>query len=448
MTDVSRARLRRAWWEHVDELVRCTSELVRRDTTNPPGNESLVTDYVARELAACSIDDVTVLAAEPGRANLVARLPGDGTGRPLMLLGHADVVAADGEGWPHPPFSGHVDETRVWGRGTLDMKGHIAAYLLILRLLTQYRVTLRRDVVLVVTADEESGSRLGARWLADHHPEAVAAEFAFNEGGGQRFATPGGPLYTVQVAEKGSARLRVTARGTGGHASIPRPGNPVFRLAEALTRLSAFAPPSIVSPAAEEMLRILADHHTGPAREELLGFAAAPSWHRALALPIDPVLREFVVTALHNTAVPTLLSGGRRFNAVPDRVEAVLDGRVLPGQHPHDWCEQVREALGPGVEVELVHGRAAPAPVHAPAVLEALRETVESMEPGAGVLPYINSAATDARALPDVAVHGFFPSRSDADIMRLAHGIGEHARIDDLAFGGACLLDAVLRLAT
>lgn len=446
MTGTTRDRVLASWSGTQEQLIRHTSELVQLDTSNPPGSEELVARYLSRELDSLGIRH-EILESAPGRANLVARLPGSGAEAPLMLLGHADVVGADPEGWPHPPFSGHVADGLVWGRGTVDMKGHIAAYLVILELLVTHRVRLRRDVLLVVTADEESGSHLGAHWLREHHGALVEAEIAFNEGGGQRFVTPGGPLYTVQVAEKGNARIRLTARGAGGHASVPRPGNAVFALAEALTRLAAFEPESVLGPESVHMVQTLARHHEGQARTDLLQLLAEPTWARAGAVDMDPVLREYLLAGLHNTAVPTMLHASDRTNAVADRASVVLDGRTLPGQDPAAWADRIQAAVGDTAEVELLHGRQAPPPAYDPHVLDVLQQVMAAHEPGAHILPYVNAAATDARALPGVRVHGFFPSRSDADIMRLAHGRGEHARIDDLVFGGSCLLDAVLRLA-
>lgn len=436
-----------SWADQERHLVSHLSALIRLDTSNPPGNEVAVARHLSRELAGSGIAH-RVLESGPGRANLVARLPGSGQEPPLMLLGHADVVGAQPGGWSRPPFSGEVADGRVWGRGALDMKGQIAASLLIMQLLAAHRIRLNRDVLLVVTADEEAGSRLGAYWLWENHRSLVEAEFAFNEGGGQRFMTPGGPVYTVQVAEKGSARMRVTARGQGGHASVPRSESAIFTLAEALLRLRAFAPESVLHPASRRMLSTLADLHPGPGAEAIVQLLKDPTWDRANSLPIDPVLREFVVAGLHNTATPTMLSAGQRQNVVPVEASVLLDGRLLPGELPDRWAAEVQRAVGDRVEVELLHGRVSRAGHDSPELLRVLGDTVGAHEPDARVLPYINPAATDARAFPDTKVVGFFPSASDADIMRLIHAPDEHARITDLMFGGKCLLDAVLRLST
>lgn len=436
-----------SWADQERHLVSHLSALIRLDTSNPPGNEIAVARHLSRELSRSGIAH-QVLESEPGRANLVARLPGTGDEPPLMLLGHADVVGAQAGGWSRPPFSGEVADGCVWGRGALDMKGQVAASLLVMQLLAAHRIPLRRDLLLVVTADEEAGSRLGASWLRENHRSLVEAEFAFNEGGGQRFVTPGGPVYTVQVAEKGSARMRITARGPGGHASVPRAESAVFTLAEALLRLRAFAPETVLHPTARRMLGTLADLHPGTGAAAIQRLVQAPTWARAHSLPIDPVLREFVVAGLHNTATPTMLAAGHRQNVVPTEASVVLDGRLLPGDLPDRWVAEVQRAVGDAVEVSLLHGRVSHT-VHDDAeLLRVLGDTVAAHEPGARVLPYINPAATDARAFPDTKVVGFFPSASDADIMRLIHAPDEHARITDLMFGGKCLLDAVLRLST
>lgn len=446
MTETSRAdHLGVDLREVRDAIVRHVCALVRLDTSNPPGNELLVAQYLAAELAASGIEH-HVLESAPGRANLVARVPGTGAEPPLMLLAHADVVGARPEGWTHPPFSGAVVDGEVWGRGTLDMKGHIASHLVLLQLLAARDVRLSGDVVLVVTADEEAGSHLGAHWLWEHHRPLVEAEVAFNEGGGQRFVTPGGPLYTVQVAEKGTARLRVTARGTGGHASIPRADNAVLTLARALARLGDWAAPSVLTPATQRLLAVLRDHHEPPAAAALAALLAEPTWHAASTLPVDPVLRDYVVAGLHNTAVPTVLTASDRVNVAPATASAVLDGRLVPGQQPDDWAAVVQRVVGDLATVELVQGRPGVAAAGEDDVLRAIDHVLDGVEPGARALPYVSSAASDARALPGVRVLGFFPSASDADMMRMIHGVDERARISDLLFAHRCLLELVLLL--
>lgn len=428
-----------------DEIVRHLSALVRLDTSNPPGNEALVARYLAGEFVRLGIEH-RVLESAPGRANFVARLAGSGSEPPLMLLAHADVVGASPEGWRHPPFSGAVVDGEVWGRGTLDMKGHIASGLVLMEILAERRVPLRGDVLLVVTADEEAGSHLGAHWLWENHRALVEADIAFNEGGGQRFTTPGGPRYTVQVAEKGAARLRLTATGTAGHASIPRADNAVFALAAALTRLSETVAPTVVTPASARMLDVLADSYDGAVREEISAFLAEPTWEAARRLPLAPALRDYVQAGLHNTAVPTMLAASDRINVAPGTASALLDGRLVPGQRPEHWAAHVQAIVGDRARVELVVGRESTAAHDGGEVMTTIDDVLDELDPGARALPYISSASSDARALPGVRVFGFFPSRSDVDMMRLIHGVDERARISDLTFAHRCLAEIVLRL--
>ncbi|QZN84526.1 M20/M25/M40 family metallo-hydrolase [Cellulomonas sp. C5510] len=429
-----------------EEVVRRLSDLVRLDTTNPPGNESLVTEYVAGELAAVGVPAV-VLESAPGRANLVARLRGAGTGPTVMLLAHADVVGASPVGWTHPPFSGRVVDGEVWGRGSLDMKAHLASWLTLVAGLAEHRVPLGGDVVLVVTADEEAGSRLGAHWLVENHPDLVRADLAFCEGGGQRIPTAAGPLYTVQVAEKGTATVRVTASGTGGHASVPRADNAVLALADALHRLGRSRTRSLPTETTDLMLEVLAASTADPhVRSALLDVRRQPTFEAAAGLPLVPFLRDFVVAGLHNTAVPTRLSASDRVNVAPAEASAVLDCRLVPGQRPEDWVEHLRAVLGGQVRVDLIRGRAGREGPPADELLTVVDEVLDEVDPGGRALPYLSSAATDARAFPGIPVLGFFPSASDRDLMRLIHGVDERALISDVMHGHRITGGLVMRL--
>lgn len=428
-------------------LTRHVRQLVRLDTSNPPGNESLVTDYVAHELDQIGIEYETFEAA-PGRANLVARLRGAGEQAPVMLIAHADVVGATPEGWDHPPFAGELIDGEVWGRGTLDMKGHIATHMVVLETLKRSRTRLRGDVVLLITCDEEAGSRLGAHWLWEHHHHLFDAQVAFNEGGGQRFTTPGGPVYTAQVAEKGIARIRIHARGTGGHASIPRNDNAVLTLGRALARLADWRPDTVLTQGSHRLLAALARQHPGPIGDSITRCATDPSWDDLAALPIDPRLREFVLAGTHNTAVPTMLQASPRLNVTPHTAIATLDARLLPGQQPADWARRIQDVIGNDVQVELVRGRSGVESSISHSTLDAVDQVLGQLDPGAHLLPYISSASSDARALPGFPVLGFFPSRHGVDKMNLIHGTNERVRIDDLRFAHDFLTQITTTLLT
>ena len=188
-------------------------DLLRIDTTNPPGNERAAAEYVKKVLTRAGID-ATLLPSAPGRANVVARLAGDGSAAPLLLHGHLDVVPAEPEKWTVPPFAAEIRDGFIYGRGAVDMKNFVAQALATVVLLAREKRRLRRDVIFCAVADEETGMRFGSRWMAEHHPDLVRAEYAIGEGGGFQMHMGGKVLFPVMIAEKGVCWLRLRARGT------------------------------------------------------------------------------------------------------------------------------------------------------------------------------------------------------------------------------------------
>ena len=238
------------WEQEGEAVVELLRALLRFDTTNPPGNEAECIEFLADTLRGAGVEP-RVLSPAPGRANLVARLPGgDGGAPPLLLNGHVDVVAAEAGRWRHPPFAGEVHDGVIWGRGAVDMKQMVAMSVATVGLLARLGLPLRRHLKLAAVADEEAGCALGSAWLVDHHPDKVRAGHALGEVGGATFYLSGRPFYPVQVAEKGIAWLRAWADGTTGHGSIPHENNAVVRLSEFLARAGRRRLPLHASPEA------------------------------------------------------------------------------------------------------------------------------------------------------------------------------------------------------
>src|SRR5947209_3835073 len=218
-----------------EEAVRYLRDLLRIDTTNPPGNEIAAAEYLAGILTAEGYQP-QVIESAPGRGNVVVRYPGTGERPPLLLYVHVDVVGAEPEYWTRPPFSGALAEGCIWGRGALDVKCLVAQGLMVMLELRRTGARLKRDVIFAVTADEEAGGRAGMGHLVVHHPDLVRAEYALSEGGGTTTFLGGKPLYDIRTAEKGTYRFRLRARGCPGHGSVPRPDTAISRIAESVAR--------------------------------------------------------------------------------------------------------------------------------------------------------------------------------------------------------------------
>jgi len=437
-------------WNSVrDEVVGHLQALLRIDTVNPPGNETAAAAYLADVARAAGIPHELV-GGVPGRDNFVARLRANGgsggstVGRPVILLGHTDVVGVERERWTRDPFGGDVADGYVWGRGAVDMKNQVAANLMVMLLLKRQGVALGRDVIMAATADEEAGSALGAHWLWRNRRDLIDAEYGLNEAGGDLVEIDGRRFYTVQTGEKGKARMRIVARAAPGHASVPLDDTAMYRLGKALVTLHEFAPPTIVTGPVARMLRALGPAYglTDARVEELI---QRPTWDALASLPMDAARRNDLRATTHNTAVPTVLGGGHRINVIPSEVWVDVDGRVLPGQDPAAWVRQVQEAVGDRVEVQLTEGEPGIEADPASPFFDAIAATMEAEDPGSRLLPYLVSGGTDARALPGVKVYGFMPARADTDVLNLAHGHDERTHVDDLLFATRCLYGVVTR---
>ena len=299
------------------EVTELLQKLLRIDTVNPPGNETraaeLLRDYLARDGIRCEL-----YAAEPHRANLVARLPG-GDGPTVMLTGHTDTVIADAAEWSRDPWSGDLIDGEIWGRGALDMKGHVAAAVVAFASLAREQVSLPGDVVLVIVADEEVGVDHGMAWVTAHHPEPLRADFAVNEGGGERFVLGGKPYYLCTVAEKMTAPFIVRLRGKSGHASDPYAAdNALLKLPPVLEALGKLEPPRTLIPEVKAFLEVV--------------LGEVPPLEVALdrARTLSPLAAELIAPLLSATLSPTMVEASRQLNVIPGVCELRVDCRMLP----------------------------------------------------------------------------------------------------------------------
>ncbi|HEX4418479.1 MAG TPA: M20/M25/M40 family metallo-hydrolase [Kofleriaceae bacterium] len=433
-----------------DEARRFCQALLRMDTTNPPGNERICADYLAGLLAEVGYQPELIEPA-PGRANLIVRHRGTGAKPPLLLTAHLDVVEADASQWRRPPFSGDEFEGCLWGRGAIDMKNMAAMCTAVMRRLATTKARLARDVIFAAVADEEAGCDHGSKFLVEHHRAKVAAEFAIGEAGGFSLHLGDTTFYPVQVAEKGLVWIRARVTGTPGHGSMPRHDSAVTRLGEALAALGNAQLP--VHPTRWVTEFIDAVRARQPALiQPLVKLIARPHLIARVArmLPTTPIARSFS-SLLSNTAAATVVRAGNKTNVIPGVAEFEIDGRTLPGQTDEDLLRELREVLGPDVELEVMSS--APPTVTEPIaspVYDAIKHQVEAREPGAVVVPYMIPGFTDGKYFTQMGArwYGFAPVKIERESgIRFAdmfHGHDERVPIAGLMWG-AEVLDAVVR---
>src|SRR5262245_14172048 len=263
------------WGPLESQAVLLLSRYLQIDTTNPPGNETLAAAFFKAIFDAEGIE-ARVLESAPGRGSVYARLRGDGSRKPIVLLNHLDVVPADARFWSHPPFSGVVRDGYVWGRGALDMKAMGIVELMTMVILKRQRVPLKADVIFLGTADEETGGRMGAGFIVNQHWDLVRdAGVVVNEGGAIGVQNGHARFFTISASEKVPFSLKLIATGTPGHGSVPRPDSAVNRLVAALNRVVAYQPPIKVLPEVQRFYEAIADTQPAPARERFRDLRAA-----------------------------------------------------------------------------------------------------------------------------------------------------------------------------
>lgn len=435
------------WDAARDEATRYLQDLVRIDTTNPPGNEIEAAKYLATVLKREGIEP-TILESAPGRGNIVARLKGDGRAAPLLLMVHLDVVPAEANKWTHPPFGGEIADGFLWGRGTLDTKELAAMELMVLLLLKRdaARKPLARDVIFMANADEEAGGRMGAGWMVREHPDLIRAEYAINEGGGFGIDLLGQRFFTCQVAEKGTARFAMRTRGRPGHGSQPHRDNSVLKLADAIQKIGAAEFPHHATATVKLFFEGVAAKLGKPYDKELLTLLDAKKYRAATErLPLEEGLKTMIYAMLHNTVTPTMLSAGTKVNVIPSVAEAKCDARLLPGQTSHDLLHELRGVIGNDVEIEFMDDTPALESDYQTPLFDTISRVMARHEPKAPVLPYLVVGATDARHVRKLGtkVYGFCPMLAPTSELNRVHGHDERISIDSLAFGTRVLYEVV-----
>jgi acetylornithine deacetylase/succinyl-diaminopimelate desuccinylase-like protein len=436
-----RAAAQSATLEHLQNLIRL-------DTQNPPGNELLTAAYFDSVLARVPGVERHVLLAEEGRANFVARLrAANPTARPVLLMGHMDVVGADTARWDTPPFEATLRDGYLYGRGAIDDKGMLAAALAAFLDLARQPDRLTRDVIFFATAAEEGGPSLGVDWVLEHHRDLIGdAEFALNEGG--RIRLDGGAVRTVniQTTEKVYYNVVATAAGPSGHGSVPLPDNALAALARAAARVHEWRAPVGLNETTRLYFQRLAGIEQDPAMrgamQRLTAQGATPAEMEAAAAVVsrDPLHNAVLRTG----ASLTLLNGGFRANVIPSEGRATFNVRTLPGEDIHAIVAMMNAA---GAEPQVTFAldgdpRAAPPPSPVTtALFRSMEAAAGVMAPQAVVLPFMSTGATDGAALRAIGIptYGILPFPLVMEDERRMHGDNERVPVDALGWAAEYL---------
>lgn len=389
--------------------------LIRINTTNPPGNETLVARYLKQIFDQEGISNEIIEPAE-GRGSFIARL---GTGpRKLLFISHADVVAA-GDDWDFDPFGGLDCDWVIHGRGALDCKDLMAAQVSAALQLARQRVPLGGELIIAATADEEAGGALGAKYIMDNYPDKLKADFAVNEGAEQPININGKMIYFFQVGEKGMAWCRLKAKGTSCHGSVPTLGdNAVLKLSRALTALGDYSPEIKLIPEVEMLFIELA-------RARGLTFVPGKDDVDQLldSLNLEKGFTETARAMTRMTISPNRIQGGVKTNIVPDSCEAELDIRILPGQDRTYVAAELRRIIGDELEIEFTEYRE---PTFSTSQAEHYRLmeaiTRELVGDEAICLPHISTGSTDSKYLRGAGIPAY-------GVGHMAAGFDQTARV-------------------
>jgi acetylornithine deacetylase/succinyl-diaminopimelate desuccinylase-like protein len=429
------------------------AELIGINTSHSVGSTTLAAEAMRKRLLAAGFAERDVQVFEPvaRKGNLVARYRGNGSAAPILLLAHLDVVEALPEDWTLPPFELTEKDGWFYGRGTVDDKAMAAIFVANFIRMRRDGYVPDRDLVLALTADEESGSDNGAEWLLREKPELVRAAFVLNEGGGGARRDGKRLANRVQTAEKIYQSFTLELRDRGGHSSIPRDDNPIYRLSAALLKVQALAFPARLTTTTREYLRRTGPIEGGPKGQAMSALARNPADRAALArLEQDDALRA----QFRTTCVATMLEAGHAQNALPQLARATVNCRILPGETP----EETRAALARAIAdtaiavtaIASAHAGRATADVPLdPVVMGAIERQTQAMWPGVPVVPFMSTGATDGlffrnAGVPVYGVSGLF---GDVDDNR-AHGRDERMKVESFYEGQEFLHRLVKDLAT
>lgn len=435
------------WDELTEQAAHMLSAYLQIQSLNPPGDELPAAEFLAAHLRERGFEPAIYESAS-NRANLVTRLPGDGTKKPILLYNHMDVVEADNTRWSCDPFSGKIQDGYVYGRGAIDMKGMGVMQLLALDLLRRHHPNRSRDIIFFAAADEEKGGKFGTQWMIKHHWDEVEAEYVWDEGGfGLREMFGAQPVFTVAVAEKKDLWLNLIAHGEPGHSGMPHKDNAANILLHALNRVLTLNEKYELNPVTRAMFAGVAGTMLFP-KSLLLRNLGNPLVFRLLqpTLSANPTISAM----LKDTISITVLRAGGKENIIPERAEATLDIRLLPDRDPQVFIEGLKCLItDPRVEIEIIQS-----PEHATVsdtnteFFQALVSTLGELVPQGVTVPMLTPGTTDSCFFrrKGVSAYGLFPAIIDPVELARFHGIDERISLENLRLGTEVIYRVLQRM--
>ena len=424
------------WDAAGEESLQHLVELIKINTSNPPGNETKAANYLKAVLAAEGIDS-KLYALDAERANLVARIKGNGSKRPILIMGHTDVVGVQTEQWNEEPFGGLRKDGWVYGRGSLDDKDNVTAGLMLMLLLERNDVELDRDIIFLAEAGEEGTPDVGINFMVEHHWDAIAAEYCLAEGGGGVSEDGRVNVFSVQTTEKMIRRATLVARGTAGHGSVPRVDNAVALLARAVAKADAWQTDMRLNDTTRAYFERLA---TVSSPDDAFRYLNVENPDETQSIQ-QHFLENYPYhySILRTSVVPTVIEAGFRKNVIPSEASAMLDIRMLPDEDVGGFYEQLAEVIDDQrIEIvpERIYRPAAPPSGIDNAMFESLERVANRMYPEAIVLPTMSTGGTDMAQVraKGVPAYGIGPTRSIAERNSGNGAHGDNERVAEDAF--------------
>jgi acetylornithine deacetylase/succinyl-diaminopimelate desuccinylase-like protein len=443
-------------------------ELIRIDTSNPPGNEAKLAAFLKTKFAPLGFEIDIFPTPDPAKAHFIARLKGDGSKKPILIAAHADVVGVEREKWSVDPFAGVVKDGHMLGRGAIDFKGGLAVFAQAVLKIARDKVPLARDIIFLSEADEEGG-QYNTSWLAQNHWDKMDCEFSLNEGG-WIIKNPDNSIRYVSIstADKSGVSLLLTARGTSTHSSMPRPDNAIFTLSKAMAKVADYDTRPKLNDSTKEFFTTLERTSKAPMSTYFHNLVNSEN-PRLLQeadreISKDPLLHAI----MRNTIAPVLMNAGFRGNVIPGSAEATLNFRTIPGTNTDELISEIKAVINdPRVEVTNAGGRGMPgaAGTAAAAYLESVNRSKPSTKdsdlfralvkqsnavfPGVPVTTYLFQAGTDAAAWRSrgIPVYGIYPYPISAEDLTRMHGNDERVSIESLQQGTDLIYKTLLQVA-